>query len=296
MTTPEARYDQLTDRAEALYSEGRQREALALFEPVDAELEPWRAELAHLKACLLGSVGETDAALRVLEEASALGAWWQESILTEDDDLATLQALPGFRRVVALSRERRVVDPTPPVLQVPVGEATGVLVALHGAGQRATHAARDWAGVVGLGYALLCVESSQLMSPMYRTWPDREYAAQDIARGLAALPEDLRGLPVIAAGFSAGGRTALDWALTAHPEPAAGVVVLAPALRELPAEASTALVPATVLIGSEDELLEVVEAAGPQLSALGLTVERLPGLGHEFPADFAARLAVVLRG
>ena len=68
---------------------------------------------------------------------------------------------------------------------------------------------------------------------------------------------------------------------------AAGVVVLTPALRELPAAASTALSPATVLIGSEDELLEVVEAADPQLSAFGLTVERLPGLGHEFPADFA---------
>jgi hypothetical protein len=41
---------------------------------------PWRAELAHLKACLLGSLGETEAALRVLEEASTLGSWWQETI------------------------------------------------------------------------------------------------------------------------------------------------------------------------------------------------------------------------
>ena len=45
-----------------------------------------------------------------------------------------------------------------------------------------------------------------------------------------------------------------------------------------------------------DELLEVVEAAGAHLSAFGLTVERLPGLGHGFPADFAARLAAVLPG
>jgi len=44
VTTPEARYDQLTDRAEALYSEGRQREALALFEPVDPRAD---AELSH---------------------------------------------------------------------------------------------------------------------------------------------------------------------------------------------------------------------------------------------------------
>ena len=149
---------------------------------------------------------------------------------------------------------------------------------------------RDWAGVLELGYALVGVESSQLMSPMYRTWPDPAIAREDIARALAQLPEELRGLPLIAAGFSAGGRVALDWALSGQPEQAAGVVVLAPALRELPAEAHGALQPATVLIGTEDDLIEVVDEAADQLAALGLTIHKVPALGHEFPDDLTVHL------
>jgi pimeloyl-ACP methyl ester carboxylesterase len=132
-------------------------------------------------------------------------------------------------------------------------DRVSVVVALHGAGQRAAKALEQWAPVLDLGFALLCVESSQLMSPMYRTWPDPEHARQDIDRAIAQLPDELGDLPLIAAGFSAGGRAALEWALTSRPLPAAGVVVLAPAIRELPAEAKRSLSPAKILIGMADD-------------------------------------------
>jgi dienelactone hydrolase len=330
--TPEDRYDQLTDRVAALYDEGLQSVALDLLDAADSDLEPWAAELAHLRACLLGSIHETTEALTTLQQASAAGAWWAEEILTDDDDLAALQYLPAFQQLVATSRTRRVTSIDPPLVQLPerssgpapsggpgrdrqasgagvVGRAgetavdgqaggegrpCGVVVALHGAGQRARHAMRDWAGVLELGYALVGVESSQLMSPMYRTWPDPGAAAKDIARALDGLPGQLRGLPLIAAGFSAGGRVALNWAVEADPVAAAGSVVLAPALRGVPEKAQNALSPASILIGTADDLLEVVEDAEPQLAGLGFTVDRLPGLGHEFPQDLTSRLAGLL--
>ena len=293
MDTPEARYDRLTDRVSALYDEGLQPVALDLLAAEDPELEPWSAELAHLRACLLGSIGEPAEALRVLQQAGDTGAWWSPEILTEDDDLAALQLLPAFQAVVATSRQRQVTAQDPPLIELP-SSVVGVVVALHGAGQRASHAMRDWAGVLDLGYALVGVESSQLMSPMYRTWPDPAIARDDIARALDHLPEDLRRLPLIAAGFSAGGRAALDWALRGQPTPAAGVVVLAPALRDLPTQAHGALEPATILIGTDDELLEVVDEAADQLTAFGLTIHKLPGLAHEFPDDLATHLRDLL--
>jgi hypothetical protein len=253
----EDRYDALTDEVAALYDAGRQADALALMDAAD-DLGPWAAELAHLRACLLGSLGRPEQALAVLREATDAGAWWAEPILTEDDDLAGLQQLPGFEQVLALSRDRRTTDPAPPLIHLPSAgresadgdgdgarmSATRVVVALHGAGQRATHAARDWSPVLDLGCALVCVESSQLMSPMYRTWPDPEAAREDIARALTHLPDELKGLPLIAAGFSAGGRAALDWALTGLPQRADGVLVVAPALRALPRAAANSLSPA----------------------------------------------------
>ncbi|TWD80648.1 putative esterase [Kribbella amoyensis] len=286
METAEARYDQLVDRVEVLYEEGRPTDALAVLDAADEDLAPWFAELAHLRACLLGASGQADAALDALRHASDAGAWWAEQILVGDDDLADLQDRPEFQRIVEVSETRRTADPTPPHVSLPAAKPTGLVVALHGAGQRSMHAARDWAGVLELGYALVCVESSQLMSPMYRTWPDPEKAREDIARVLAELPLELRDLPTIAAGFSAGGRVALDWALTGTPVPVAGVVVLAPALRSLPAEAHGVLAPAVVLIGTDDDLVEVVDEAAGQLTSSGLTIEKLTGLGHAFPADF----------
>jgi hypothetical protein len=92
-------------------------------------------------------------------------------------------------------------------------EPKSVVVALDGAGRRAAKAHEQWAAVLDIGFALLSVESSQLMSPMYRTWPDPEHARQDIDRAIGRLPDELRELPLIAAGFSAGGPAALDWAL-----------------------------------------------------------------------------------
>ncbi|WP_371407216.1 phospholipase [Kribbella sp. NBC_00662] len=287
-----ARYDALVDRVEALYEEQLYREAAALLASQSGGLEPWAAELAHLEACVLGAGGDADAALRTLQEASAGGAWWVPDILVDDDDLAGLRGRPEFEALVAVSAERVADDPAPALVDVPE-EPVGVVVALHGAGQTAAHARSDWAGVLERGYTLVCVQSSRRMSPNYRTWPDREHAAADIAAALAALPESL-GLPLIAAGFSAGGRAALDWALTGLPRPVAGVLVLAPALRELPSAAGGTLSPATIWIGSDDDLLEVVGAAGEQLTSFGCTIEQLPGVGHEFPEDFDELLAKVL--
>ncbi|MEU4390953.1 phospholipase [Kribbella sp. NPDC023855] len=294
METAEDRYDQLTDRIAALYDEGLQQVALDLLDAAEPDLAPWAAELAHLRACLLGSLGESTEALATLQRASDAGGWWDEGILTEDDDLAALQYLPAFQSIVATSRSRRITRHDPPLIQLPQATAGGVVVALHGAGQRGGHAMRDWAGVLELGYVLVGVESSQLMSPMYRTWPDPVEAAADIARALDQLPAELRELPVIAAGFSAGGRVAVNWAVSADPVPVSGAVVLAPALRELPEQAQGPLSPASIVIGTEDDLLEVVDGAEQRLTKLGFTVERVPGLGHEIPQDFAARLADLL--
>jgi dienelactone hydrolase len=289
-----ARYDELNDRVFALYEAGRYDEALRVLDTESAGLEDWIAELAQVRACVLAVNGDADGALRALRDASAAGAWWRPEILTEDDDLAALRGRAEFERLVARSGALASDDVVPALVELPDRSAVGVVVALHGAGQTAEHARTAWRAVLDRGHALVCIQSSRRMSPRYRTWPDPEQARADIARALVDLPVALGGLPVVAAGFSAGGRVALDWALTATPTPVNGVLALAPALRQLPPAATGKLSPATVWVGTADDLLEVVDEAAEQLTAFGCTIERLPGLGHTFPPDFGDLLAKAL--
>ena len=57
MDSAQQRFDDLADRVFTLYGEGRQREALDLLAVPDPAFEPWSADLAHLAACLHGSLG-----------------------------------------------------------------------------------------------------------------------------------------------------------------------------------------------------------------------------------------------
>ena len=50
---------------------GQQREALSLLDDAGPKLSPWRSELAHLRACLHGSLDEPDAALATLADPRA---------------------------------------------------------------------------------------------------------------------------------------------------------------------------------------------------------------------------------
>jgi hypothetical protein len=51
-----------------------------------------------------------------------------------------------------------------------------------------------------------------------------------------------------------------------------------------------------VLIGTDDELLDVVDNAAAQLTTFGLIVEKLPGVGHRVPADLTDQLRALLPG
>jgi dienelactone hydrolase len=298
--SPLTTYRALSDAVFALYAEGRQREALDLLDGPGPDLEPWRAELAHLEACLHGSLGDRDAALASLVGAHAAGAWWDPSVLVEDDDLASLGGVPAFTSLVESSRERweranAVPDRGGDRLALPSRTARGLVVALHGAEEDADDAMTAWGGAVDLGFVVLAVRSSQRTSPAYRSWPDQDRAVAEVADALAALPAATRALPVVAGGFSAGGRVALRWALSGAPCPAAGVVAVAPAWSgRVDGDRPEGLDPAVLVVGTDDDLHDDVAAAAADLAPVGFELHSVPGLGHRFPDDFTARLAALL--
>jgi dienelactone hydrolase len=302
-----AAYRAIEDQVVALYTEGRYGDGVGLLRAAIPRLPSWRADLAHLAACLLGAAGRPAEALAELRSAFDAGAWWHRRILVDDDDLASLRDLPGFADLVERSHARALESgaaPRPPQVRRPAGAARGLLVALHGAGEDADDAVTSWSAAVTAGFVLVAPDSSQRNTPTYRSWPDPATGLRDLAAALAALPAGDQGLPLVAAGFSAGGRQAILWALAGEPGRPAGFIAVAPAIGPAhldPTQVTAAVargVTGTVLLGERDD--DVRDDALPAIDGLhraGLrcALDLIPGLGHAFPDDFPVRLHDALR-
>lgn len=297
----ELRYRALDEEVSRLYEEGRFAEALAVLGREAAGLPQRRADTAHLAACLLAVDGRPEEALQTLSEALADGAWWSPAILTEDDDLAGLRALPGFDPLVreSAARHARVNGvPLPPVVRRPRTAPRGVLVALHGADQDAARAAREWEAASEAGFVLVAVDSSQRSTPRYRSWPDTGMALRDVTTALAEVDEANGALPLVAAGFSAGGRIAVLWTQSAEPVRPSGFLAVGPALTPEHLGPLRADGRGHILLGEHDDVAPGVIAAHQRLTATGaeVTLETIPHLGHALPTDLPARLPSLLEG
>lgn len=293
-------YDELFGAVFPLYAGERYEDALDLLARRGPEVDRWSADLAHITACLQSLAGRPEQALGTLRAALDEGDWWTARILVEDDDLAPVRELPGWddlvREADARANAYNASAPAePPVLLLPAGPARGVVVVLHGSGQRAAPTAEAWSAATGAGFAVLAVASSQRSTPTHTSWPDQGLATRDIAYALDTLDADLRELPVVAAGFSAGGRAALLWALDGRPRAVDRLLVVAPSIRpeERPGE-PRAHVEGLVLLGGEDDLSGAVLEIAERLESAGLRLETVEGLGHDYPDDFGARLTAEL--
>ena len=304
----EALYRALDETVSRLYAEGRLADALKAVEDEAPRIPSRRADTAHLAACLLTLTGRPEDALAELRGALVDGAWWSPAILV-DDDLAPVRDLEGFAPLLRESTARHATAtgvPLPPVVRRPQGAPRGVLVALHGADQDAALAAEQWSAAVDAGFVLLAVDSSQRSTPLYRSWPDTDLAIRDITAALTELDETDRTLPLLAAGFSAGARVAVLWALAEVSDVAArpsGFLAVGPALTpehldgKLRARAAQSAVRGRILVGEQDEDVtpEVYDAHTMLVDAgADVTLETIPGLGHAFPADFGRSLPGLL--
>lgn len=301
--SPTEQYRALSDQIFQLYSAGQYQEALDLIEQAPLAVVPWLSEIVLLQACVLAAKRDPPEALRILTLATEDGAWWAPEHLEHDHDLAPVRELPGFDAIVEESRRRwtagnSALDRSADILLMPRNETpSGLIIALHGADQEADDAVKAWAMAVNSGLALAAVRSSQLESPRYHSWTDQARAAADIADAYANLSDELRSLPVIAAGFDAGGRAALLWALQQQPVPVVGVLAVAPTItaEELPTDRAT-LMRATIVVGDQDPLMQQMHGIHDVLGPEGFGLEVIPGLGHSFPDGFSSRLSEWLEG
>jgi len=278
------RYDSLFEAVLPPYEERRYAEALARLDAADEDFGVFSSDVTYIRACLQALVGRPEQALATLEAGLAEGQWWSEHLLRGDDDLATVTELDGFEVLVREGQARADAynssQPGPaPIVRRPDGTASGLLVALHGGDGRAQRVADMFAPATGRGFLVLAPWSSSHTTPARASWTDRGDTGADVSRALDTLPERDRELPVVVAGFSAGGRAALLWALHADPVPVAGAVLVAPAIgSDLVPEVLPDHLPGLIVLGSLDPFAEGIRAAAKLLEPIGVRLDVIEGI------------------
>ncbi|GGO07985.1 alpha/beta hydrolase [Saccharibacillus kuerlensis] len=275
------------------------------------------ARQMNMRYALAAASGRTDEAFDLLNEAVVeCGFWYPAEYLLEDEDLETLREREGFAELADLCARREeaayanaapgltVLQPEISMAQSGTGAESAVrplLLVLHGDQESQRDAEPFWKPALQYGWTVGLIRSSQIRFANAYGWDDIDLGAAELREHLESLTAAEDGTlygPIVLGAFSAGAEVALNALL--HDEfPADGLILTAPWLAE-PEEWTEALerleerTPrVVVLVGEEDhESSDSSEqlTRSMQLAGLECRLSIIPGVGHDYPEDFASRL------
>ncbi|MCQ4088670.1 alpha/beta hydrolase [Saccharibacillus sp. JS10] len=278
--------------------------------------EPGDPRHMNLLYALAAASGQAGTAFALLSEAvKERGFWYPADYLREDEDLASLRSEAGFAELVELceAREEAALEQAAPGLKVlkPEPAASGgseagltanrVLLVLHGDQENERDTEVFWQSAVKQGWTVGLVRSSQIKFADAHGWDDIDLGAAELREHMESMLQDSASSDrrVVLGAFSTGAEVALNALL--HDElQVDGLLMVSPWLDDA-AEWVEALerledrTPRSVWIaGADDE--EGREASrtltgGLQDRGLKARLKVVNGIGHDYPEDFAVRLA-----
>lgn len=295
----------------ALYGRQEYGQALALLQQYP-QLFPQQGMMYHWKMCLAARANDPDLAILAFKEALDAGYSYPAALIREDEDLASLQGVPAYEELAALSLKRFAEVETqtrPEMLVLPPAEKSAdhlpLLLGLHGNSQNARLAANDWQPIVAKGWLLACAQSSQLLTSDAYIWNDLERGTTDVRRLYQLL--NTRDLidpeRIVLGGFSAGGGLATHLAVTRAIK-ARGFLVVGPYLRDLEPlkpyldTAAASGLRGYIVMGLQEppEGQEIMRKIHAFLNTHGVPceLEERPEIAHAFPADFGQSIEKAL--
>lgn len=311
--TTDLTLDELIAQVGEHFAQEQYAEGLALAEQQMEKFPEKRALINYWRICLAARLGDIRQANQILEETLAGGVWYAEEILRESPSLQGLQGVADFERLVTISRQMREADPntTLPVLAVHAEGQCGkgddpcpLLLFLHANDDTARANLPHWQSAAQEGWLVVMPQSQRAMWADAYAWFDHESAAAQIEAQFAKLVRryNIDAARLVVAGFSMGGEVALWLALSGRVK-ARGFILLGPGgpLSDQP-DGWAKLIESyegeglrgTIMMGTADETIpqESVRELARLLNAHGVAcqLEEIPDLGHEYPADFEARL------
>jgi predicted esterase len=218
-----------------LHAEQSYSRALDVIAATGSQFPDQAHRLLFWQACFHNLLDNQNTALAVLEQALAQGFWYGEGRLRHDPDLASLQGVPQFERLVAISRARQaeaLKSSNPqrlvmaPILKLEVPYP--VIFVLHGSNSSLADHMDYWRPAAGYGWLVVVLQSSYISGLDTYDWKNVEQAAADIQVHLAELKQqyEIDASRIIVGGFSRGGAMAAELALT-QPMPVCGCIGVA---------------------------------------------------------------------
>lgn len=300
-------FKKLVDDFFSLYEKHAYADALTLVQTGRVQFPEHRTELITWEICMLGRLGRLDEAIAALDTAlESTTYWWMPIALRKDPDLAALQDIPEYQRLVAIcedrmqqaqanNRPKRIVfEPANP----PAG-ALPLLLVFHGWGQDAEITAPYWRGLAAQGWLVAVTCSSLEAADGLFTWDDFERGMNEAQEHYQALCRDFVVDPrrVLLGGFSQGGGLAA-WLAMSQTIPAAGLIGVGPYLNTIDTLGPS--LPQKPIPGvrfyvisgefEEDQGMFAKMGALCARHEIPFEHEKAPGLGHEYPDDFSPYL------
>lgn len=292
----------------AFFEAKEYQQALDLAMREQANFPTHTDHLLYWQICMTNLLGRQEEALNLLSAAVERGFWFEPNWMAQDEDLATLHTRPEFQALLATCRQRQVeaqatARPDLHLVQPDQrAERVALFCTLHSNMGNSEGTLEEWRTLAEHGWLLAVPQSSQLAAQGMYVWDDRARGISEVCAHFATICETNALDPnrIVLGGFSKGGGLAIWMALHQH-VPATGFVALGPflspeELKELKATLATqkpARMRGSILVGAEDEHClhisrQIVETMCAQNLSCDLTI--LPGVGHEYPADFSEHL------
>jgi len=264
--------------------------------------------------CAAALMEKSELALAIIQKSLDAGYWWNEDYFRNDPDLASLQDLPEFNRLVKDSvalHQAAQANAKPFLLTLPPPvskkDSLPLLMALHGNTVNAQYSVKDWEGAVNLGWLTVLPQSSQLYGPEMFLWDDLEWGAREIEKHYQELSGNYKLDPnhVVIGGFSKGGEMAI-WFTLKEFIPLTGFIAVNPGgpliqhvenwLPILDKCKKLSSSCGFFVAGEQDSNAANIKALYELLMSRGMTCEYVvkPGLAHDIPDDFNQVLAKAL--
>ena len=286
-----------------LHQQAQYDRALELVDREAADFPEETSGITYWRICLLARKGDADGALEAMARAVETGWWRAERILRRDSDLAQLQGVGEFERLVEIcrAREQAAQACARPALRTLVPAAAPpkagypLLIALHGFGGNVADFGMSWRRIPDQGWLVALPQASQVVDRDGYSWDDHDLAAGELEHHYQALCRKypIDSSRIVLAGFSQGGVMATWLALRGLPAEARGVLVIVAGARDPEPFArlarARAICPrAYAVIGSRDFAADSVRRFARVLESAGIptTVDEQPDLDHELPVNF----------